>query len=690
MTELWQRFKQRKLVQWAVAYAAGAWVLLQVLDMAGNNYDWPHAVMRIALGVAALGFLVTLLLAWYHGERGAQKVSGTELLILSALFAVGGFLIWRFAPSAPMAVAVPAAVTAPASHATPSTDTASAALVDHKSIAVLPFENLSADKDNEYFASGMQDMILTKLSAIGELAVISRTSTQRYASHPESLREIGQQLGVATILEGSVQKSKDRVLINVQLIDAATDRHLWAESYTHKLDDVFAVEGEVAQKVADALKLTLLPAQAKALAAAPTRNPEAYDLFLHAEYLRNRAMTNNTIAGIDQAIDLYQKAIDKDPDFALAYARMSYAQSFLFWRGGSSTRPVGDALIHAAQASAERALALAPDLADGHQAMGYFRYWIKLDFTGATQSFERALALRPNDSRTRSALGYLARRQGRWQNAIEQLKAAVAIDPRDSELLNNLGVTYGMVRDYAQAMSFERRALAVDPDNHDAQIRYATVLVIAKGDLKRAMAVAAGDDTALKLQRVFLLSMQGDHVSALHLLREIPDDSPEFGLINGSRSMWEGLLLSRSGDRLTALPLLRQARTRLQADIDKQPAGSSGVVYVLGLLGDVELALGDEDAAFAAVRKAVALVPPERDALSNLDALTIEATLYARAGRADLAVPRLAHLLSAPGAGLMMSRKLLAVSRDFDPIRRDPRFQALLEDRDPSQKATAH
>ena len=215
MSDVLQRLRERKLVQWALAYIAAAFALIQVLDIVGQRFAWPEPVMRFAIVALGVGFFLMLVLAWYHGERGRQRVNGTELLILALLLGIGGLAIFKLAPQ-------------PAGKPQASDKTASSSAIPRKSIAVLPFDSLSEDKDNAYFASGMQDMILTKLAGIGDLKVISRTSTEKYKSHPDNLKDIGRELGVATLLEGSVQKSGKDVLINVQLIDAATDNHLWA------------------------------------------------------------------------------------------------------------------------------------------------------------------------------------------------------------------------------------------------------------------------------------------------------------------------------------------------------------------------------------------------------------------------------------------------------------------------------
>ncbi len=324
MADFLRRLRERKLVQWAVAYAAGAWVLLQVLSLLAGTYEWPPNAMRIAVGFVAIGFPVALVLAWYHGERGAQRASGTEVLIIALLLAIGGGVIWRFAPKMGSESFSGTSAVVQGRTRRSENDSDPIFVSDHRSIAVLPFENLSDEKANAYFASGMQDMILTKLAAIAELKVISRTSTEKYASHPDHLKIIAGQLGVGTILEGSVQKSGNQVLINVQLIDAGTDKHLWAEAYPRTLENIFGVEGEVAQKIADALKAKLTPAESASVASQPTRNSAAYDLFLKAEYELQQAGSTWRQETFLAADADFEKAIALDPGFALAHAKLGY------------------------------------------------------------------------------------------------------------------------------------------------------------------------------------------------------------------------------------------------------------------------------------------------------------------------------------------------------------------------------
>jgi len=358
MNEFLQRLKQRKLVQWVVAYVAAAFALLQGIDIIASRFGWPDAIERILIIVSCIGFFVVLVLAWYHGERGAQRVTGAELLILGLVLLVGGGFIWRFAASS-REVATP-------STRVPNENEISAppATVVEKSIAVLPFENLSDDKQNAYFADGIQDEILTRLAKIAQLKVISRTSTKRFKSASGNVREIAQQLGVIHLLEGSVQKSNNQVRVNVQLINARNDSHVWAETYDRKLDDIFAVEGEIATKVADTLQAKLTGSAKLLLASRPTENSEAHQTYLRGKYYHARG----TEADYRQSIDYYKSAIKLDGNYAEAYTALATAWINLarkFLSGSEAQQAYEQARI-----ATDTALALAPNLADAHATRG--------------------------------------------------------------------------------------------------------------------------------------------------------------------------------------------------------------------------------------------------------------------------------------------------------------------------------
>src|SRR6184192_681486 len=351
-----------------------------------------------------------------------------------------------------------------------------------KSIAVLPFQNLSDDKSNGYFTDGIQDEILTRLSKIAALKVISRTSTQKYKSTPENLREVGQQLGVANFLEGSVQKVANAVHVNVQLIRAATAEHLWAESYNRKLDDVFGVEGEVASAIADQLNAKLSGAEQKAVAEKPTQNSAAYDTYLRAIAIDDAATLDIT----KQAAPLYAEAVRLDPQFALAWARLSVARSQLYFNGVDPQTNTGAAV----KEGADRAIALQPELGEAWLAQGVYRYRVVRDFQGALQSYEEALRRLPNSAFVLEQIGHLERRLGQFDAAQKHYEAAAQLDPRNIGILSTTAETLSGLRRFDEAQMLLDRVLQISPGNEFA-LAVEAGNFHAQGRLKEAAEVLA-------------------------------------------------------------------------------------------------------------------------------------------------------------------------------------------------------
>src|SRR6185312_15469730 len=492
----WRELKRRHVYRVAAAYAIVGWLLIQGVTQVFPIFHLPDWIDQAIVLLILIGFPIALVLAWafdatpqgivltdVQDSADVQPSSRSHraVLVVGLIGALIAFLAgagwWHaergrlVAPAAhdkastvsvatPSAASTAAVVSAAKPRVIPASSIA-AQPIPAKSIAVLPFENLSQDKDNAYFADGMQDLILTKLADIGDLKVISRTSTAKYESHPDNLKVIAQQLGVASILEGSVQKAGNQVLINVQLINASSDSHIWAESYTRTLDNIFGVEGEVAQKVADALQAKLTPKETAQLATAMSSDAAANDLFLRAEYFANQGNTDHDPTSFRRAIPICRQALAKDSGFALARARLSFAESGAVWfgSGGDDIRR----LIADAQAQAEQALAQQPRLVAAQVAIGYSAYWGRGDFARALQAFDAALALRPNDADALGGKGFVLRRQGDFAAAIAALTRALELDPRDISLLNSLGETFSAVSRYAQAAPLFQRALDLDP-----------------------------------------------------------------------------------------------------------------------------------------------------------------------------------------------------------------------------------
>ena len=668
MNDLLRRLRERKLVQWALAYIAAAFALIQVSDVVGQQFEWPDGVRRGVTIALAVGFFVTLVLAWYHGEKGAQRVSGTELLLVALLLAVGGLFLWRLAPKSADVSAKPSK---PAIAAAPATD--------RKSIAVLPFANLSSDKENNYFADGMRDMILTKLALIGDLKVISRTSTDRYGNHPEDLKTVALQLGVASVLEGSVQKSGNQVLINLQLINASNDQHLWAEAYKRSLDDIFGVEGEVAQIVAEALSAKLSDAEQKSVAEKPTTNPVAFDLFLRAEKARYEAERTVTSAGLNDAVALYERAVANDPAFALAWARMSLSLSTLYWDGDSDRTPMQESERLALE-YAKRALALQPGLSEANLAMGFYHYYVRIDLAQALVSFQTALRAKPNDASVLAALGLITRRLNRPNEAIEYFQAAHRIDPRNQVVTNVLLTTLAMARHYSAAARTCEHELALDPAYSNAQVVCALQRILLHDDIEGALASLRSTSPDVQQTRADLLRWVKRYPEAIALV-EAMRNRPENVEGKGEQSAVLGMLYLESGRPEAARQMLLDAKARFASASEQVPDDSPSAPNIRMRLASVEALLGNDAAAIERAETALALpaVQPEKNHLGWIDAADAAARVYARVHRADLAVPLLEKLLADPGSGFMVGNAVLRLDADFEPIRDDPAFQALLK-----------
>lgn len=556
---------------------------------------------------------------------------------------------------------------------------ASAGPIPEKSIAVLPFENLSDDKQNAYFVEGIQDEILTRLAKISALKVISRTSTMRYASRPDNLREVGRQLGVATILEGSVQRAEGSMRVNLQLIDATSDTHLWAETYDREVKNIFSVESEVAQSVADALQAKLLPAESARIANVPTKNPAAYDLFLKAQYFFNQLQTSSAkdpVATGREAAQAFGGAIAADPDFALAYARRSYFESYLQWYGVDKRSEI----FAAAQSDAERALALQPDLGEAHLAMGYVHYWGHRDYEAALREFALAKASLPNNADVLAAIGYVHRRQGSASRGIPEMQEAMVLDPRDSVLPREIANSYTALRRYAEAETYYARSLALVPNDTEAVVQRATSTMFA-GDMEGAARILAATPPDLDPQGTVSLSRfrlamklrQPDQ--ALAAIAHSPDwlmTRWEHSLAPISLLRAEALALK--GETGPARAAYLEAEKQLLPLLDRPNEKADGQSY----LGLVYAGLSRKEAALQAGRAAVEALPMSRDPIVGAFYLERLARTEAQVGESTSALEHLEALMSSAG-GETVSVATLRIDPVWDSLRHEPRFQALLK-----------
>jgi serine/threonine protein kinase/Tfp pilus assembly protein PilF len=561
----------------------------------------------------------------------------------------------------------------------PRVQNAALSAASDKSIAVLPFENRSEDKTNAYFADGIQDEILTRLSKISDLKVISRTSTQHYKSSPENLSQIARQLGVAHILEGSVQKSGDSVRVNVQLINAATDSHLWADTFDRKLTDIFSVESDIARAIAEQLRAHLTGQEEKVIALKPTDNPEAYDAYLRGlAYTLKAATTSATTLGAQKYL---REAVRLDPKFALGWALLAYVDAFSYL--SSNTQPT-DALREEARQAAETALTLQPNLGEGLLAQGYYHYAFLNDYDTAVLYFEQAHQFLPNSSRIPESLAYVARRRGQWDQSDSYFQEAERLDPRNISLLTQHALLYIELRRFTDALRKLDEVLNITPDDIDTLATKATIAQ-AQGDLPQASAILAplrpGADQSETLKaQIYQAILERRATQMIGRLREIlakPD--PALGYINGELRFWLGWAQQVGGDQAGAQQSWQQARSELEAFLKVQPENYA----LLGDLALTNMALGDQAAALAFSDRVAAAIPVEKDALRGPLSTEVFARVMARTTNRDRAILALQKLLSIPYDGSLVSGvpltpALLRLDPMFDSLRNDPRFDKLV------------
>jgi TolB-like protein/Flp pilus assembly protein TadD len=672
--------KRRNVYKVAIAYAVVAWLLIQVATQVFPFFEIPNWAVRLVVLLLVIGFPVALILAWAfeltpEGIKRAEDVdlsksvtrkTGRKLdffIIAVLLLVIGILLFQRLHPNVSPAV--------------------SSSL--EKSIAVLPFDNLSRDPDNAYFSDGIQDEILTKLAGIGDLKVISRKSTAKYKSTPEDLKTVARELGVATVLEGSVQRAGDKVRVNVQLLDARIDTHLWAKSYDRDLKDVFTVESEVAQEIADTLRAKLSPSQSDALATAPTRDTEAYDLFLKGEYEEHQAESVLNAELFDHAQTFYRQALARDPNFALAYARLAYSELYRHWFITNLT----SAELAEVKSNIDRALAIAPALPDAHLALGLFYYWGHRDYDAGLRELDRVIELQPSSSLGRNYRAAIYRRRGEWKRSLAEHDRAAELDPRDSGIPAEIADTYIILRRWGDAEHALTRALALDPHKAAAVQDLALTYINSTGDIRRARRAFEGVPAESKItvvadwgviavmvdHRVYVDVFEKHFADALKAWDVASSNTPEARLRQLEARVGIQVL---AGQTAVAKPECEQTRALLEARLAERPEDRTS----LTALAWVYVCLGRNADALRVARQAADLLPIEKDALAGPYFLAGLAEIEARTGRAEEAVKILRQLITAP-AGEVISIARLKIDPVWDPIRNDPDFQKLISEPEP-------
>ena len=548
-------------------------------------------------------------------------------------------------------------------------------------VAVLPFENLSGDPNNAYFAEGIQEEILTRLAGIAGLKVISRTSTQQYQSKPRNLREIAKQLGVANILEGSVQKAADQVRVNVQLINAQTDSHLWAETYDRKLTDIFGVESEIAKRIADSLQARLTGREEQALAVKPTNNPDAYDAYLRGLAYDARRYEAGALR---KAIASYERAVQLDPNFAVAWARLCRANAASYFSHNDFTPAHRDA----AKRALENAQNVAPNSPETALALGYYQYYVVRDYSAAKTTFREVSKMLPGNSDVPFALARVNRREGHWDQSIAYFEHALTLDPRNVELLEDAAWTYAMLRQFPAALKLCDRVLDIMPNDPDVMAKKASKYQV-QGNLQEAAKLLSGineqtpneDTFRIKIIQLRLERNYGEAARLLQArLAQFRFDSEYF---KGAEQIELAIIQRLAGDTTSANVTAEQLRNTLEPLYKNQP-DNVGVTVMLSLANAV---LGERASALKEAERTIMLYPRAKDSVSGPTFEETLAVIQTILGEKSRAISTLTRLLQTPYDsglyGLPVTPALLRLDPLWDPLRTDPAFQKLCQENQP-------
>ncbi len=679
--------KRRNVYKVAVAYAVVSWLLIQIATQVFPFFEIPNWTVRLVVLVLIVGFPIALFLAWAfeitpEGIKRAEDVSPSEsitghtgrklvwLTVILAVVAAGllGFQLLRPKSAIPT-VASTASTTAPSS--IPGSSGTSA--IPEKSIAVLPFENLSRDPDNAFFADGVQDEILTDLAKVADLKVISRTSVMQYKTGAQrNLREIAEQLGVAHLLEGSVQRAGGKVRVNAQLIDARTDAHQWAQSFDRDIADVFAIQSEIAKAIADQLQAKLSPSEKNAIDQKPTSDVPAFDLYTRAKNILLTTTLNANVQSLYlQAVDLLNQAVARDPSFFEAYCQLAYANDNLYFLGNDHT----PARLALAEAAIQSAFRLRPDAGEAHLARAENLYRGYLDFDGALSELEIARKTLPNDSRVPELIGYIVRRQGKHEEAIKNLQRALELDPRNFFILEQIALSYQNLRRYPEMAAMLDRGLTIKPGDVEISTTRVSVDLDWKADPRplHQMLQSLNSDAIKNVADIWFQCAiaERDPAAAERALAALGENSFGNDAVYLSRDFAMGLIARMVKDDTKAKAAFTAARAKQEKLVQEQP-NYGPAICVLGL---IDAGLGRKEEALREGRRAVELLPVAKDSINGAHMIEYYAMIAAWVGDKDLACEQLAVAVKLPGTLSYGQLKLLPY---WDPLRGDPRFEKIV------------
>jgi TolB-like protein/Flp pilus assembly protein TadD len=676
MRTFFQELKNRRVYRVALGYAVAGSAIVQVVGTVLPIFHAPDWAQQLFVVLVALGFPFALVLAWsFDVEAGTIKKAGAgpggtavanrrRVWIVAAvgsgiaMLGLGAYWFWhpRTTDLHPEPGAAPAIV--------------------EKSIAVLPFENLSDDKQNAYFADGVQDEILTNLARVADLKVISRTSVMQYKSGiVRNLRDIAKTLGVSHVVEGSVQRSGGRVHVSAQLIDAKTDLHLWAESYDRDLADVFAIENELAEKIVSQLKSKLSAKEKAAIEQKPTADLAAHDLYIRGKTLIATAVFSTPLQeGLFEAVRLLNQAIERDPAFALAYYQLAHAHDLLYFAGTDHT----PARLAMADAAIQSLVRLRPDSGEAHLAIAKHLYWGHLDYDRAREELSLAKKTLPNDPLPFVLAGYIDRRQGRWSESTKNLERASELDPQNPAVLQQIASSYYLLRRYADEARALDRAIALAPKDAALRASRAEIEIDWHADARPLIStigaiIAEDSREAENIAYLWLRASlcERDFDSAPHALAAMPIAGCYEETIPFPRGWCEGVVAQMRGDTRAARAAFIRARTEAAKLVAEQP----DYAQALCVLGMADAALGHKEDAIREGRRAVELLPVAKDAINGVLLVQYLALIYAWTGEKDLALEQLAVAANLPG---YLSYGELRLHPYWDLLRGDPRFEKIV------------
>jgi len=667
MSGFFEELQRRKVYRVAAAYVVAAGFLIQMASAAFPAWELPNWSLRLVIVLLLIGFPIAVILAWAY-DITPQGIQGTptrgmhrrrNLILLVGLAIIipasaGFFLLPRVVRDK----------------------------ID-KSIAVLPFQNLSSDPDNAYFADGIQEEVLTRLAKIGDLKVISRTSTQGYQSESGNLAEIAKQLAVSNILEGTVQKAGNQVRVNVHLINVQTGSQLWAETYDRKLSDIFSVESDIAKGIAESLQAKLTGREVQALAAKPTNNPQAYDAYLRG--LAFEARSNYSSDALFKAIDFYDLAVQLDPNFALAWARLSGVHALLY----SNRRDTTAARRDAARKALENAQKLQPNTPETLLFTGYYQYWVLHDNGLAKATFERVSKKLPGNSEVLYALAAIARSEGHWDESIAYWERGLALNPRNTALLTEVAFTYAAIRQFPKAKRLYDQALDILPNELSLMALKASIYQ-AEGNLREAAKLLTqvntetNSDVAVRI-KLTQWRLERNHTDATRWVEARQDRLRlDSGIEKGTKQLGNALVHRVAGNATQANAFAEQARNTIEPLRKEQPDNA----FVAAALAVAYAMLDKKESALNEAQRAITLLPSNKDRLSGPAFEENLALVETIIGEKSRAIATLTRLLQTPYGGWLYSPSpitpaLLRLDPIWDPLRADPVFQKLCEEKQP-------